>query len=81
MKQHYFIYPETSLHSGILAEYAPQTVTVFDESENGWIKITTDHGLKWTPLKRNKYTLIKTLLPLIDRQEQDTWLVNIPLKL
>ncbi|PFJ89948.1 N-acetylmuramoyl-L-alanine amidase [Bacillus cereus] len=54
MKQNYFIYPESSLHSGILAEYAPQTVTVFDESENGWIKIATDHGLKWTPLQEKQ---------------------------
>ncbi len=75
MKHSYFIYPESSLHSGIIAEYAPQTVTVFDESENGWIKIATDHGLKWTPLHEKQVYIDKNFVTF-DRPSRTGYVVG-----
>ncbi|MGG2066952.1 N-acetylmuramoyl-L-alanine amidase [Bacillus sp. S14(2024)] len=47
----FITYHQPSLSSGITSnQHEPQTVIVKEE-QDGWIKIVTDQGDKWTPLK------------------------------
>ncbi|MFJ8526748.1 S-layer homology domain-containing protein [Bacillus sp. NPDC094106] len=59
MPENFFTYNEPSLSSGIAYEYEPQPVTVFEEREDGWIKIQTGLGFKWVCLNEKKIDIDK----------------------
>ena len=59
MPKNFFTYNEPSLSSGIAYEYEPQPVTVFEEREDGWIKIQTGLGFKWVCLNEKKIDIDK----------------------
>ncbi|HHT7188864.1 TPA: S-layer homology domain-containing protein [Bacillus cereus] len=59
MPKNFFTYHGASLSSGIASEYTPQTVTVYEEREDGWVKIHTNQGFKWITLKEKRIELTK----------------------
>ncbi|PEW03633.1 N-acetylmuramoyl-L-alanine amidase [Bacillus cereus] len=63
MTQYFFTYNEPSLSSGIASEYLPQTLTVIEERNDGWVRVGTHLGPKWVftqekklPMSRNFFT-------------------------
>ncbi|EMA6344717.1 N-acetylmuramoyl-L-alanine amidase [Bacillus cytotoxicus] len=55
MNRYFITYHQPSLSSGITSnQHAPQMVVVKEEREDGWLKIVTDKGDKWTPLQEKK---------------------------
>ncbi|PEF45199.1 hypothetical protein CON22_18030 [Bacillus cereus] len=55
MPNNFFTYNGPSLSSGISLEYAPQTVTVYEERPGNWIKIHTGLGYKWALSKEKTH--------------------------
>jgi uncharacterized protein YvpB len=47
IRQAFYTYNGPSLSSGIADYYGPQTVTVLEEGQDGWIKISTYKGPQW----------------------------------
>ncbi|HDR6311061.1 TPA: S-layer homology domain-containing protein [Bacillus cereus] len=58
----FFAYNGPSLSSGIVKEYGPREVTVYEEREGGWIRIHTDAGFKWVCLAEKKVNMNKNFL-------------------
>ncbi|MEI5889902.1 S-layer homology domain-containing protein [Bacillus luti] len=54
MQKPFFAYHGASLSSGIAFESAPQDVKVYEEREDGWVKIHTYQGFKWILLNEKK---------------------------
>ncbi|MGY3414185.1 N-acetylmuramoyl-L-alanine amidase [Bacillus mycoides] len=54
MSKDFFAYHDASLSSGIAFEGAPQTVTVYEERGDGWVKIHTYQGFKWILLNEKR---------------------------
>ncbi|MEN1936995.1 N-acetylmuramoyl-L-alanine amidase [Paenibacillus sp. 102] len=52
MNRNFITYHQPSLSSGITSnQHAPQIIVVKEQRTDGWLKIATDKGDKWTPLK------------------------------
>ncbi|RWS39034.1 amidase [Bacillus mycoides] len=52
MDRNFITYHQPSLSSGITSnQHSPQIIVVKEQREDGWMKIVTDKGDKWTPLK------------------------------
>ncbi|WP_235607879.1 S-layer homology domain-containing protein, partial [Bacillus cereus] len=58
----FFAYNGPSLSSGIAKEYGPREVTVYEEREDGWIRIHTDAGFKWICLVEKKVNMNNNFL-------------------
>ncbi|PEB51488.1 amidase [Bacillus pseudomycoides] len=55
MNRNFITYHEPSLSSGITStQHAPQVIVVKEQREDGWMKIATDKGDKWTPLNEKQ---------------------------
>ncbi|PEB51487.1 amidase [Bacillus pseudomycoides] len=55
MNRNFITYHEPSLSSGITSnQHSPQIVVVKEQREDGWMKIVTDKGDKWTPLNEKQ---------------------------
>ncbi|CAM4104963.1 S-layer-like y domain-containing protein [Bacillus luti] len=58
----FFTYNGPSLSSGISKEYGPREVTVYEEREDGWIRIHTEEGFKWVCLVEKKINMNNNFL-------------------
>ncbi|MGG1163824.1 C39 family peptidase [Bacillus mycoides] len=59
MTQYFFTYNEPSLSSGIASEYLPQTLTVIEERNDGWVRVGTHLGPKWILTQEKKLPMSK----------------------
>ncbi|MGG0008282.1 S-layer homology domain-containing protein, partial [Bacillus tropicus] len=58
MNRNFITYHQPSLSSGITdVQHKPQMVEVKEQRADGWLKIVTSKGEKWTPLKETIMTL------------------------
>ena len=55
----FYTYKQPDFKSRRLNKYQPQNVRVFETSENGWAKVSTNKGLVWVNIERNCYFIGK----------------------
>ncbi|MGI2748459.1 N-acetylmuramoyl-L-alanine amidase [Bacillus cytotoxicus] len=61
MNRYFITYHQPSLSSGITSnQHAPQIIVVKEKRADGWLKIVTSKGEKWTPLQEKKETIHST---------------------
>ncbi|WP_195723842.1 N-acetylmuramoyl-L-alanine amidase, partial [Bacillus anthracis] len=61
MNRHFITYHQPSLSSGVTSnQHAPQIIVVKEQRADGWIKIVTNIGDKWTPLYEKRETIHST---------------------
>ena len=65
MSKSFFAYHDASLSSGIAFEGAPQTVTVYEERGDGWVKIHTYQGFKWILLNEKRMHINREFFSMI----------------
>ena len=63
MNRNFITYHQPSLSSGITdVQHKPQMVEVKEQRADGWLKIVTSKGEKWTPLTEKQKRFMKDLL-------------------
>ena len=63
MNRNFITYHQPSLSSGITdVQHKPQMVVVKEQRADGWLKIVTSKGEKWTPLTEKQKRFMKDLL-------------------